>query len=434
MFVDQVKISLKAGDGGNGITAYRREKYVPFGGPAGGDGGKGASVVFEVDEGLRTLLDFRYQRHFKASKGENGQSSNMHGKNAEDLVLKVPPGTIIKNVETDEVLADLVEDGQRAVVAKGGRGGRGNSRFATPRNPAPDFSEKGEPGEELDVSLELKLLADVGLVGFPSVGKSTLLSIVSKAKPKIGAYHFTTIKPNLGVVSTPDQRSFVMADLPGLIEGASDGVGLGHQFLRHVERTKVIVHMIDMSGSEGREPIEDYKVINQELAAYEQRLEDRPQIVVANKMDLPESQDNLNLFKEEIGEDVPVIPVSTITRDNIDQLLYAIADKLEEYKDVDFTVEEEESVGINRVLYKHTPSQDKFTISRDDDGAYVVSGNAIERMFKMTDFNSDPAVRRFARQMRSMGIDDALRERGCKMVISLEFLAENLNSLNRSVT
>ena len=414
MFVDQVKISLKAGDGGNGITAYRREKYVPFGGPAGGDGGKGASVVFEVDEGLRTLLDFRYQRHFKASKSENGQSSNMHGKNAEDLVLKVPPGTIIKNVETDEVLADLVEDGQRAVVAKGGRGGRGNSRFATPRNPAPDFSEKGEPGEELDVSLELKLLADVGLVGFPSVGKSTLLSIVSKAKPKIGAYHFTTIKPNLGVVSTPDQRSFVMADLPGLIEGASDGVGLGHQFLRHVERTKVIVHMIDMSGSEGREPIEDYKVINQELAAYEQRLEDRPQIVVANKMDLPESQDNLNLFKEEIGEDVPVIPVSTITRDNIDQLLYAIADKLEEYKDVDFTVEEEESVGINRVLYKHTPSQDKFTISRDDDGAYVVSGNAIERMFKMTDFNSDPAVRRFARQMRSMGIDDALRERGCK--------------------
>lgn len=266
------------------------------------------------------------------------------------------------------------------------------------------------------------------------MGKSTLLSIVSKAKPKIGAYHFTTIKPNLGVVSTPDQRSFVMADLPGLIEGASDGIGLGHQFLRHVERTKVIVHMIDMSGSEGREPIEDYKVINQELAAYEQRLEDRPQIVVANKMDLPESQDNLILFKEEIGEDVPVIPVSTITRDNIDQLLYAIADKLEEYKDVDFTVEEEESVGINRVLYKHTPSQDKFTISRDDDGAYVVSGNAIERMFKMTDFNSDPAVRRFARQMRSMGIDDALRERGCKMVISLEFLEENLNSLNRSVT
>ena len=413
MFVDQVKISLKAGDGGNGITAYRREKYVPFGGPAGGDGGKGASVIFEVDEGLRTLLDFRYQTHFKAKKGENGQSSNMHGRNAEDLVLKVPPGTIVKSVETEEVLADLVEDGQRAVVAKGGRGGRGNSRFATPRNPAPDFSENGEPGEEIDVTLELKLLADVGLVGFPSVGKSTLLSIVSKAKPKIGAYHFTTIKPNLGVVSTPDNRSFVMADLPGLIEGASDGVGLGHQFLRHVERTKVIVHMIDMSGSEGRDPIDDYHVINKELVAYKQRLEDRPQIIVANKMDMPDAEDNLELFKEETGDDHILIPLSAVSRDNIDQLLYTIADQLEKVKDIDFSVEEDENVGVNRVVYKHTPSQDTFTITRDDDGAYVVSGNAIERTFKMTDFNSDPAVRRFARQMRSMGIDDALRARGC---------------------
>ncbi|EEQ79294.1 GTPase ObgE [Staphylococcus warneri] len=413
MFVDQVKISLKAGDGGNGITAYRREKYVPFGGPAGGDGGKGASVIFEVDEGLRTLLDFRYQTHFKAKKGENGQSSNMHGRNTEDLVLKVPPGTIVKSVETEEVLADLVEDGQRAVVAKGGRGGRGNSRFATPRNPAPDFSENGEPGEEIDVTLELKLLADVGLVGFPSVGKSTLLSIVSKAKPKIGAYHFTTIKPNLGVVSTPDNRSFVMADLPGLIEGASDGVGLGHQFLRHVERTKVIVHMIDMSGSEGRDPIDDYHVINKELVAYKQRLEDRPQIIVANKMDMPDAEDNLELFKEEIGDDHIIIPLSAVSRDNIDQLLYTIADQLEKVKDIDFSVEEDENVGVNRVVYKHTPSQDTFTITRDDDGAYVVSGNAIERTFKMTDFNSDPAVRRFARQMRSMGIDDALRARGC---------------------
>ncbi|AGC90422.1 GTPase ObgE [Staphylococcus warneri] len=413
MFVDQVKISLKAGDGGNGITAYRREKYVPFGGPAGGDGGKGASVIFEVDEGLRTLLDFRYQTHFKAKKGENGQSSNMHGRNAEDLVLKVPPGTIVKSVETEEVLADLVEDGQRAIVAKGGRGGRGNSRFATPRNPAPDFSENGEPGEEIDVTLELKLLADVGLVGFPSVGKSTLLSIVSKAKPKIGAYHFTTIKPNLGVVSTPDNRSFVMADLPGLIEGASDGVGLGHQFLRHVERTKVIVHMIDMSGSEGRDPIDDYHVINKELVAYKQRLEDRPQIIVANKMDMPDAEENLELFKEEIGDDHIIIPLSAVSRDNIDQLLYTIADQLEKVKDIDFSVEEDENVGVNRVVYKHTPSQDTFTITRDDDGAYVVSGNAIERTFKMTDFNSDPAVRRFARQMRSMGIDDALRARGC---------------------
>lgn len=246
-----------------------------------------------------------------------------------------------------------------------------------------------------------------------SVGKSTLLSIVSKAKPKIGAYHFTTIKPNLGVVSTPDNRSFVMADLPGLIEGASDGVGLGHQFLRHVERTKVIVHMIDMSGSEGRDPFDDYQIINKELVNYKQRLEDRPQIVVANKMDMPDAQDNLTLFKEQVDDSVTIIPVSTITRDNIEQLLYAIADKLDEVKDIDFSVDNDEEIGVNRVLYKHTPSQDKFTITRDDDGAYVVSGNAIERMFKMTDFNSDPAVRRFARQMRSMGIDDALRERGC---------------------
>ncbi|UXV41385.1 GTPase ObgE [Staphylococcus simulans] len=414
MFVDQVKILLKAGDGGNGITAYRREKYVPFGGPAGGDGGRGASIVFEVDEGLRTLLDFRYQRQFKAKRGEGGQSSNMHGRNAEDLVLRVPPGTIIKAVETDEVIADLVENGQRAVVAKGGRGGRGNSRFAIPRNPAPDFSENGEPGEEIEVTLELKLMADVGLVGFPSVGKSTLLSTVSKAKPKIGAYHFTTIKPNLGVVSTPDGRSFVMADLPGLIEGASEGVGLGHQFLRHVERTKVIVHVIDMSGSEGRDPYEDYQTINNELKSYGQRLEERPQIIVANKIDLPDAQDNLELFKSEVGDDVEIIPISAYTRENLDQLLYAIADKLEEYKDVDFSKEDDEALGVNRVLYKHTPSQDAFTITRDDDAAFVVSGKAIERMFHMTDFNSDPAVRRFARQMRSMGIDDALRERGAK--------------------
>ncbi|MCS4485636.1 GTPase ObgE [Staphylococcus americanisciuri] len=413
MFVDQVKIFLKAGDGGNGITAYRREKYVPFGGPAGGDGGRGASVVFEVDEGLRTLMDFRYQRQFKAKKGENGQSSNMHGKNAEDLILKVPPGTIVKNVETDQTLADLVEHGQRAVIAKGGRGGRGNSRFATPKNPAPDFSENGEPGEELEVVLELKLLADVGLVGFPSVGKSTLLSIVSKAKPKIGAYHFTTIQPNLGVVVTPDQRSFVLADLPGLIEGASEGVGLGHQFLRHVERTKVIVHVIDMSGMEGRDPFEDYQTINNELRAYQNRLEERPQIVVANKMDIPEAAEQLALFKEQLNADIPVIPISSYTRENIDQLLYTIANTLEEVKDIDFN-EEETSTETNRVLYKHIPSQDKFEITRDDDGAYVVSGNAIERMFKMTDFNSDPAVRRFARQMRSMGIDDALRDRGAE--------------------
>ncbi|MGM9945729.1 MAG: GTPase ObgE, partial [Lysinibacillus sp.] len=256
MFVDHVKIYVKAGDGGDGMVAFRREKYVPNGGPAGGDGGHGGNVVFEVEEGLRTLMDFRYKRHFKADRGEHGMSKGMHGRKAEDLIVKVPPGTVVMNAETKAVIADLVEHGQRAVIAKAGRGGRGNSRFATPANPAPELAEKGEPGQELEVILELKVLADVGLVGFPSVGKSTLLSVVSAAKPKIGAYHFTTIVPNLGMVETEDGRSFAMADLPGLIEGAHQGVGLGMQFLRHIERTRVIVHVIDMSGMEGRDPYE----------------------------------------------------------------------------------------------------------------------------------------------------------------------------------
>ncbi|MED4213671.1 GTPase ObgE, partial [Priestia megaterium] len=252
MFVDQVKIYVKGGDGGNGMVAYRREKYVPKGGPAGGDGGKGADVVFVVEEGLRTLMDFRYQRHFKADRGQHGMSKGQHGRKSEDLIVKVPPGTIVKDEKTGQILADLVTHGQTAVIAKGGRGGRGNSRFATATNPAPEIAENGEPGQERDVILELKVLADVGLVGFPSVGKSTLLSVVSSARPKIAEYHFTTIVPNLGVVETGDNRSFVMADLPGLIEGAHAGVGLGHQFLRHIERTRVIVHVIDMSGLEGR--------------------------------------------------------------------------------------------------------------------------------------------------------------------------------------
>ncbi|RXK18146.1 GTPase ObgE [Macrococcus sp. DPC7161] len=413
MFIDQVKISLKAGDGGNGIVAYRREKYVPLGGPAGGDGGKGASIIFQVDEGLRTLLDFRFQRMFKAEKGENGQSSNMHGRGAKDLILKVPPGTIIKNAETGEIIADLVMHEQSATVAKGGRGGRGNSRFASASNPAPDFCENGEPGEELEVVLELKLMADVGLVGYPSVGKSTLLSIVSKAKPKIGAYHFTTIKPNLGVVQTKDNRSFVMADLPGLIEGASEGVGLGHQFLRHVERCRVIVHMIDMSRTDGRDPYEDYVTINKELKNYNEKLAKRPQIIVANKMDMPDSEENLEIFKEELGSDAEIIELSAATYQNIDTLLYKIADLLEATKDINFD-EEDESDGVHRVMYKHEKSVDHFEITRDDDGAYVVSGNAIERLFKMTDFTRDASVKRFARQMRTMGIDDALRERGAK--------------------
>lgn len=414
MFVDQVKIYVKGGDGGNGMVAFRREKYVPKGGPAGGDGGKGADVVFEVEEGLRTLMDFRYQRHFKAPRGEHGMSKNQHGKNSKDMIVKVPPGTVVTDAETNEIIADLVEHGQRAIIARGGRGGRGNSRFATPANPAPELSEHGEPGQERDVILELKLLADVGLVGFPSVGKSTLLSVVSSAKPKIAEYHFTTIVPNLGMVETEDGRSFVMADLPGLIEGAHSGVGLGHQFLRHIERTRVIVHVIDMAATEGRDPYEDYVTINTELQEYNLRLTERPQIIVANKMDMPEAEENLKIFKEKLTDDYPIYPISAITRQGLRDLLFAVADKIEQTPEFPLHEEELENTGIHRVLYKHESEQTEFVITRDPDGSFVVSGHAVERLFKMTDFSRDESIKRFARQLRGMGVDEALRERGAK--------------------
>ena len=415
MFLDEVKIFVRSGDGGNGLVAFRREKYVPKGGPAGGDGGRGANVVFIVDEGLRTFMDYRYQKKFVAPNGENGMSKGMHGRKSKDLYLKVPPGTVIRDTDTGEVLADLVEHEQEVVVA---RGGRGNCRFATPSNPAPEIAENGEPGEERNLTLELKLMADVGLVGFPSVGKSTLLSITSKAKPKIADYHFTTLAPNLGVVETKDHRSFVMADLPGLIEGASHGVGLGHQFLRHIERTKVIVHVVDMSATDGRDPYEDYKIINQELAEYNMRLLERPQVVVANKMDIPVASDNLKEFKKRLendGEEVDIVEISAFTRSNIDNLLYKVSDILDNTDpNMLYELDTEEESMENRVLYKHKPKDETFKITRDDTGAYVVSGPGIERAFLMTDFNRDASVRRFAQQMRSMGVDDALRDRGCK--------------------
>ncbi|GMB07484.1 GTP-binding protein [Thermolongibacillus altinsuensis] len=412
MFVDQVRIYVKGGDGGNGMVAFRREKYVPKGGPAGGDGGKGGDVVFVVDEGLRTLMDFRYQRHFKAPRGENGMSKNQHGKNAEDLIVKVPPGTVVIDDETKQVIADLTEHGQRFVVARGGRGGRGNTRFASAANPAPEIAENGEPGEERYVTLELKLLADVGLVGFPSVGKSTLLSVVSAAKPKIADYHFTTLAPNLGVVETDDGRSFVMADLPGLIEGAHQGAGLGHQFLRHIERTRVIVHVIDMAAIEGRDPYEDYLIINEELKQYNLRLTERPQIIVANKMDMPNAEENLKVFKEKLQEDVPIFPISALTRKGLRELLFAIADLLE--KTPEFPLYPQEEEAVHRVVYKLEKEEPPFHITRDDDGSFILSGEKIEKLFKMTDFSREESVRRFARQLRAMGVDDALRERGAK--------------------
>ncbi|HAB9378464.1 TPA_asm: GTPase ObgE [Listeria monocytogenes] len=413
MFVDQVKIYVKAGNGGDGMVAFRREKFVPNGGPAGGDGGKGADVVFVVDEGLRTLVDFRFKRIFKAEHGEHGMSKSMHGRGAEDLVVKVPQGTIVKDIDTGEIIADLVAHGQRAVIAKAGRGGRGNKRFATPANPAPELSENGEPGQERNVQLELKVLADVGLVGFPSVGKSTLLSVVSAARPKIAAYHFTTIVPNLGMVDAGDGRSFVMADLPGLIEGASQGVGLGHQFLRHIERTRVIVHVIDMSGSEGRVPYEDYMAINNELEQYNLRLMERPQIIVANKMDMPDAEENLNEFKTKIAEDIPVFPISAVTKTGLRELLLAIADKLEttpEFPLNEILEQEDEDT----VLYKYVAEEPDFEISSEPDGTFVLSGAKIERLFTMTNFERDASISRFARQLRAMGVDEALRKRGAK--------------------
>lgn len=419
MFLDTAKISVKAGRGGDGMVAFRREKYVPDGGPWGGDGGRGGNVIFVVDEGLRTLMDFRYNRKFKAQSGEKGMTKGMHGKGAKDLYVRVPQGTTIRDAETGKVITDLVEHGQEFVIAHGGRGGRGNIRFATPRNPAPEIAENGEPGEERELQLELKILADVGLVGFPSVGKSTLLSVVSAAKPKIGAYHFTTIVPNLGMVRTKSGESFAMADLPGLIEGASQGVGLGTQFLRHIERTRVILHVIDMSASEGRDPYEDYVAINNELETYNLRLMERPQIIVANKMDMPDAEDNLALFKEklaanydEFDEQPMIFPISGIAQKGLDALLDATADLLS--KTDEFLLYTEEDMQDDEAYYGFNPDEKPFEITRDDDAAWVLSGEKLEKLFVMTNMERDESIMKFARQLRGMGVDEALRERGAK--------------------
>ncbi|MFC2400214.1 MAG: GTPase ObgE [Streptococcus sobrinus] len=419
MFLDTAKINVKAGRGGDGMVAFRREKYVPNGGPWGGDGGKGGSVIFKVDEGLRTLMDFRYNRKFKAKNGEKGMTKGMHGRGAEDLIVAIPPGTTVRDAQTGKVLTDLVENGQEFVAAKGGRGGRGNIRFATPRNPAPEISENGEPGEERDLQLELKILADVGLVGFPSVGKSTLLSVVSAAKPKIGAYHFTTIVPNIGMVRTKSGESFAMADLPGLIEGASQGVGLGTQFLRHIERTRVILHVIDMSAAEGRDPYEDYQSINKELETYNLRLMERPQIIVANKMDMSEAEENLQEFKKKLAadydefEDLPMIfPISSLAHQGLENLLEATAELLD--KTDEFLLYSEDELAQEEVYYGFDEEQKPFEISRDDDATWVLSGEKLEKLFVMTNLERDEAIMKFARQLRGMGVDEALRERGAK--------------------
>ena len=407
-FIDRVKIYVQAGTGGNGTVAFRREAHVPKGGPSGGDGGRGGSVIFVATNSLSTLLDLRYYREYKAQNGEKGHAKKMHGADADDLVIRVPVGTCVYDDDTGNIIADLTKDGQRAVIAKGGRGGRGNARFASSRNPAPKICENGEPGEKFNLRVELKLLADVGLVGFPSVGKSTLLSVVSKARPQIADYHFTTIVPNLGVVQVKDGRSFVMADLPGLIEGASQGKGLGHQFLRHIERCRVIVHIIDMSGSEGRDPYEDYVTINKELGEYEYRLLERPQIIVANKMDGDEAEENLKKFMEKLG-DQKVFPIIAPIHEGIDAVLYAVADALETAPDFFNQEEEQESV-----LYTYKEEEKPFTIHNKGNGVWEVTGKKVERLVQMASFTTDDGFQRFALQIRNMGIDDALREAGCE--------------------
>ena len=406
MFVDEAILELQAGSGGNGCMAFRREKYVEMGGPFGGNGGHGANIIFKVDEGLNTLIDLRYKKLYKADNGEHGQGKGMHGKNAKDLIIKVPLGTVITNMETNLIIADLVEKDDEVVVAHGGRGGRGNMAFATHSNPAPAYCENGEPGEVLKVKVELKLLADVGLVGLPSVGKSTIISKISAAKPIIAAYHFTTLKPNLGVVRASNNRSYVVADLPGLIEGASLGEGLGDKFLKHIERTRVIAHVIDISGIEGRNPYDDYVTINKELEAFNKKIMDKPQIVIANKMDMPESNKNLEEFKKKV--DVPIYPISAIDGKGLDKVIEALADMLDKIKKEPlFDIKEK-----SHVVYKYEDKKD-FKIFKEKDG-FRVKGEKIEKLLRMTWFASDETYRRFSNQLKKMGIEDELRNMGAK--------------------
>lgn len=419
MFIDRARIFVQSGKGGDGMSSFRHEKFVPKGGPNGGDGGQGGNVVLVADRNVNTLVDFRFRRLFKAKPGGKGEGSNKYGRNAEDLVITVPLGTIVKDEETGQVMADLSRDGQRAIVAKGGRGGRGNWHFRTSANRTPTFAERGEPGEERWLRLELKVLADVGLLGYPSVGKSSILRKVSAAQPEVAAYHFTTLNPILGVVNLPDHRSFVMADIPGLIDGASEGVGLGHDFLRHIERTKILIHVIDVSGIEGRDPIEDYEKINAELAKYSEKLSRKQQIVAANKIDLLGDSDNLERLMDYMAaHGIEVYPICAMTGEGMDKLLERVWTMLEEYvEEPDETTEE--------VVYKAQNKPD-FEVKRDDDGAFVITGARIENLVAMTNFDDDQSLRRFQRIWRYMELDKLLQEHGIQdgntvRIYSMEF-------------
>ncbi|KEI00992.1 GTPase ObgE [Clostridium botulinum] len=406
MFIDTAKIFVKSGKGGNGCISFRREKYVSMGGPDGGDGGNGGNVILVADRNLTTLLDFTYHRKFVADNGQDGSGSKCFGKKGEDLYIKVPVGTVVKDFESNKIMIDLSKEGDTYVVAKGGKGGKGNYHFATPTRQAPNFAEPGMPGEERMIFLEIKLLADVGLLGFPNVGKSTLLSMVSKARPKIANYHFTTLKPNLGVVKIEGANAFVMADIPGIIEGASEGVGLGLDFLRHIERTRLLVHVVDISGLEGRDPIEDFKKINDELKNYSVKLWDRPQIVVANKSDMLYDEEVFENFKKEVnkmGFD-KVFKISAATRAGVDDLIKEVTRMLTTIPITDMEIPEED---------KYVPEEKRFTYKiRVEDGVYVVEGSFVDRLLDSVNVNDPDSLRYFHKVLKNKGILDELKEMG----------------------
>ena len=420
MFVDEVTLKVVAGAGGDGCTAFRREKYIPYGGPYGGNGGHGADIIFKVDEGLHTLLDLRYQKEIKGKKGENGRGKNQHGKGASPVIVKVPLGTVITDLDTGLILADLKHKDDQVVVAKGGRGGRGNTAFKTQTNTAPNYSENGEEGEKRTLKVEIKLLADVGLVGLPSVGKSTIISAVSKSKPKIAAYHFTTLRPNLGVVRATNGKSFVMADLPGLIEGASQGEGLGDRFLKHIERTRVILHVLDMAGTEGRDPYEDYLLINKELEAFNPKLLQREMVILANKMDIIGAEDNLKNFKAKV-KDKKIFAISAFNNKGLQEVIDYLSDLLDTIKEEKLY---EDEIFEDHVLYKFK-EEEPYTIEKEDD-VFVIKGEEIEKIFKRTKF-TDEGIVRFSKKLRRLGVDDKLAELGAKdgdMVRILDFYFE----------
>jgi len=413
-FVDQTKIEVQAGKGGDGMVAFRHEKYVPNGGPAGGDGGRGGSIIFVADSGLRTLMDFRYRRKFKAENGENGRIKSQYGRGAKDLYLKVPIGTTVYDFNTNEEIGDLTKNKQELVVARGGRGGRGNIHFATSVNTAPEIAENGEPGEDRVLRLELKVLADVGLVGFPSVGKSTLLSVVTKAKPKIAAYAFTTLTPNLGMVILPDGRDFSMADLPGLIAGASKGVGLGLQFLRHIERTKVILHLVAMDPNNGRDAINDYQTVRQELLEYDQSLKNRREIIVATQMDLPGSAEKLQQFKHDLEDQQikkPVYAVSSVTHQGIDQLMQDTASLIEQVEKEQNKQQPQSQEAVREYKYQ-AQQKNTFTVTKLEDHVFEIKGESLESLVARTNLDYQDGVMRLARKLKNLGVDDALREKG----------------------